>query len=269
MGVPRDFLSFFDLPFWYIPKDFGLPGEDLEQEWYSNGQPMGLYLSFPMYELLHYICAKVAVATTQTEFSICGDDIVFAAPSALDCQEATSRYTDFIESLGGIINPLKTISGDIAEAVGGLYVRVGNSVMEIRTPSGSLSPLELTVESWVKRQCSKGSRVGLALEYSWLMPSIQGRYTEADRRQFWRWLVENKLYLDESSLRTLTSGLSTQEETWDILEGPSEPKARAIRPRTDRPIRLCPVSASTLADARLTSAIKLLYRKGEFDVSKQ
>jgi len=55
MGVPKEYFRFLSLPAYYSPKDFGEGGEGLRKVIYSNGQPMGLFVSFPMFELLHYV----------------------------------------------------------------------------------------------------------------------------------------------------------------------------------------------------------------------
>jgi hypothetical protein len=262
MGMPSDFLEDLELPFWYDPKEFGEPDPGyLKLASYSNGQPMGLYISFPMFELLHYICAVVASATTNTEFSICGDDIVFSAPTLKEIQETSRRYIDLIVSLGGKINTLKTITGDIAEAIGALFVRNGCNVMEIHTPSGQISPVELTVGSWVADQVRRGTRIGRAIEYSFLSPAEVNRYTYQDRREFWRWILTSKTDLTKSAINSLLSELSHEPQEWSALEKDPGPFARSIGSQRPKPFRLHPVSRRTLDDARLTTRIKSLYTK--------
>jgi hypothetical protein len=193
---------------------------------------------------------------------------VFASPNPSHTSEASKRYIDIIESLGGVINPLKTITGTVAEAVGGLFVPNGSTVMEIRVPSGSLSPNELRVNSWAADQVRRGSRVGRAIEYSFLSPTVTKRYTYDDRRGFWKWFLTSEHDFSKLTLRRFTEGLSREPQEWSALDEDPDQFARAITGKVASQLRLHPVSAETLADTRLTTRIKSLYKKDNNNARK-
>jgi hypothetical protein len=166
MGVPLEYFQFLKLPFCYNPKDYDEKGT-YKVGRYSNGQPMGLYISFPMFELAHYTILKFAVATSNAKFCICGDDVVIAC----DQNESNiifSRYKTLIERFGGEISKPKTmVSRLFAEGVGAIFL--SDYPKEIRIPTGKLSLLEaFTPGTWVYNQVHSLTPIGRALLYPWL-----------------------------------------------------------------------------------------------------
>jgi hypothetical protein len=91
---------------------------------YGAGQPMGLYGSFPMFQLSNALVADVAVTVSMeaglkpipfrdgTFFSVLGDDIIFSD------QHVAAYYSDTMRILGCDISPSKTFSGKVGEFAG-------------------------------------------------------------------------------------------------------------------------------------------------------
>jgi hypothetical protein len=181
MGVPSSYFSFFRLPFFYDPNLFGIEGSGLKEGWYSNGQPMGLFVSFPMFELAHYVILKFATATTDAEFRICGDDVVVACKQS-DAPEIFTRYKNLIERFGGCISESKTVQSRIfAEGVGAIFLK--GIQKEVRIPSGKISTLEAhTSGTWISQQIRTCSPVGRALLSSWLSTNEIKEYSLEHRR---------------------------------------------------------------------------------------
>jgi len=181
MGVPRGFFSFLELPCYYREKDFGGKSDELLKVRYSNGQPMGLYVSFPMFELAHYVLLKWVTAPYKADFSICGDDCVIAC-EVEESSKIYSRYTEIIRRFGGKIATSKTLrSSRVAEGVGALFIK--GIPKEIRIPSGKLSPLEaLFPGTWLNHEIVHQSPVGRAIFSSWLSSSLDKEYTYEQRR---------------------------------------------------------------------------------------
>lgn len=260
MGVPRNYFDFLELPFYYRPKDFGLKSERIRKGYYSNGQPMGLYLSFPMFELAHFVCAKYAVATTNSLFSICGDDIVFACNSKEDGAIVEQRYVDVIESLGGKIEPTKSVYSPLIEGVGQLfYCHPGGNLINITSPSGSISAREASLDTYLNSQIRKRTPVGRAVLYSWLSPKETHEYTYKDRRKFWKWLLSSKYNLSEESYRYLFRNMGRMPQTWSW-----DQEAPTVLRQLTSPLRkptLRFVSETRLKDALLTTKIKSLFKE--------
>jgi hypothetical protein len=271
MGCPRDFLEFLNLPFYYDPKEFGLPakqaskediyypGNILEKGRYSNGQPMGLYISFPLYELAHYVIAKFAIASTGSDFSICGDDIVFACENQVKGNEVYARYKDVIESLGGIIEPTKSFMSPIVEGVGKLlYTNRKGEIIDITPANGNISPLEASHETSLKDLIDQRKPLGRALLYSWLSPAETKEYRYEDRRRFWSWLLNSEFFLSRESYNNLFKDMGRMPQVW-AWDQDIPPMIRELT-RGDIPDRLKFVSESTLREALLTTKIKSLYK---------
>lgn len=206
MGVPREYLGFLNLPFFYDPSLFGEGSGNgqLKTAFYSNGQPMGLFLSFPLFELAHYVILKYSVATTGASFSICGDDVMVACSSEEDGKVVFERYKILVERLGGIISGPKTLkSFSAAEGVGALFLK--GYPKEIRIPSGKLSPLEgYTRETLVAVEVSKLTAIGRALLSGWLSSRYNKEYTYQARRAANFELVTRDLsHLNIEALRSL------------------------------------------------------------------
>jgi hypothetical protein len=272
MGCSRDFLAFFDLPFYYDPIDFGLPGEkapkgsiyfpgnELKKSRYSNGQPMGLFLSFPMFELAHYTIAKFSVASTFSEFSICGDDIVFACKNKEEGTCVYNRYKDVIESLGGKIEPLKSVESPLVEGVGKLiYTTVKGEIIDLTPPNGNISPVEGSQNTYLRDIISRRTPIGRAILYSWTSPAELKRYTYKDRRRFWSWLLNSEYFLSRDAYNSLFKEMEgmPQEWYWDADEPVLLRELRSPFPADQYKF----VSSATLREAILTTKIKSLIRK--------
>lgn len=180
MGVPRKWLSFFNLPFYYQAEMFG-KGKGLKKGTYSAGQPMGLYLSFPMFELLHWIVLKFVTAISDVaDFRICGDDLVIACDES-EAENLYQRYVTLMERFGGVISEDKTLkSRRAAEGVGALFLK--GYPKEIRIPSGKLSPLEaLMPGTWLHQALLRQDPLARSIHSAWLELSLEKRYTYDQR----------------------------------------------------------------------------------------
>jgi hypothetical protein len=192
MGVPNSYFKFLELPFHYHGKDYG-EDDAIKKSYYTNGQPMGLFLSFPMFELAHYVILKFAVATSDgATFAICGDDVVVA------CEEKDSvvifnRYKNLIERFGGVISPTKTIrSMRLAEGVGAIFLK--GIPKEIRIPSGKVSYLEaMTPGTWLYQEIVHETPVGRALMNAWLSTKLFKEYTYQQRMSMNEFMVTSDL----------------------------------------------------------------------------
>lgn len=272
MGCPRDFLSFLDLPFYYDPKDFGLPyvkapkghlyypGNMLEMGKYTNGQPMGLYISFPLYELSHYVIAKFAIASTDSDFCICGDDIVFACKNQIQGDQVYSRYKDVIESLGGKIETTKSFNTPLVEGVGKLlYTTRHGELIDITPANGNISPLEASHETYLKTLIDRRTPLGRSILYSWLSPAEVQEYRYEDRRRFWSWLLHSEFFLSVESYNNLFKDMGRMPQVWS-WDSEVPPLLRELR-RGDPQNQYRFVSESILREAILTTKIKSLYKE--------
>lgn len=223
MGVPDGYFRFLRLPFYYQPEKFGMEGKKLSKSYYSNGQPMGLFISFPMFELAHYVILKYVVAVCKAAFCICGDDVVIACDTK-DSSQLFKRYKILIERMGGEISLRKTmVSERCAEGVGAIFLK--GYPKEIRIPSGKLSLLELfTPGTWVYEQVHSMTAVGRALLYPLLSRREWKEYTYDDRRAL------NELFVNQDlsdwrndSLQSLAHHENYPQKwrTWE--DGPSLP----------------------------------------------
>lgn len=182
MGAPKGSFQFLELPCYYRDKDFGGSSDELKKCYYSNGQPMGLFLSFPMFELAHFVILKYVVAPYKAQFSICGDDVVIACEKK-DAVRLYERYSCLITRFGGKISLSKTLkSSQMAEGVGAMFLKGIHK--EIRIPSGKLSPLEaFTPGTWLYSEINSQSPVGRAILSNWLQTKLEKEYTYQQRRQ--------------------------------------------------------------------------------------
>jgi hypothetical protein len=193
MGVPEDYFAFLKLPFCYNPKDYDEEGS-YKTARYSNGQPMGLYISFPMFELAHYVILKFACATTHSSFRICGDDVVVACDNSDDSTVIFKRYKTLIERFGGLISLPKTIvSSKLAEGVGAIFLK--DIPKEIRIPSGKLSTLEAyTPDTWLYQEIVQMGPVGRAVLAGWLSTKLEKAYTYQQRYSMNEFMVTKNLW---------------------------------------------------------------------------
>jgi hypothetical protein len=217
MGVPRGWLSFLNLPCVYRDSDFGGASDELKTTSYSNGQPMGLYISFPMFELAHYVILKWVVAKYNANFSLCGDDVVIACDEK-DSEQIFHRYSELISRFGGKISLQKTIKSRRAcEGVGALFLK--GIPKEIRIPSGKLSPLEASTSgTWLNYEIVNMGPVGRAVLRSWLSTSLEKNYTYLQRRSANESLVSKDLSSwSLEAIRSLSKP-DTMPRTYSILE---------------------------------------------------
>lgn len=182
MGVPEKYFRFLRLPAVYRDQDFGRGGSgELRKIRYTNGQPMGLFVSFPMFELMHFVILKYVTAITDADFCICGDDVLIACDKE-DAPKLTERYRTLIERFGGDISPTKTIASDrCAEGVGALFLK--GYPKELRIPSGKISPLEASCPGlWLHQAIRDETPIGRAIHYSWLSTKEYKEYSYQNRR---------------------------------------------------------------------------------------
>lgn len=189
MGVPIKYFKFLELPFHYQGLDFG-EKEGIRKSYYSNGQPMGLFISFPMFELAHYVILKYACATRNSTFCICGDDVVIACEEN-DRMVIFDRYKNLIDRFGGVISPSKTImSSKLCEGVGAIFLK--GIPKEIRIPSGKVSTLEaFTPVTWLYQKIVQQAPVGRALMSAWLSTKLFKEYTYQQRMSMNEFMVSN------------------------------------------------------------------------------
>lgn len=203
MGVPEAYFRYFNLPFHYRGANFG-EEDKIKEARYRNGQPMGLFLSFPMFELAHYVIAKYAVATCKATFCMCGDDIVLALENASDRDKVFGRYKTLIERFGGVISSAKTImSSKLAEGIGAIFLK--GIQKEIRIPSGKVSIQEaLCPGTWLYERIVHRTPLGRALMRSWLSTRLTSEYTYEQRTSMNELLVSLDLSTwDIQALRSL------------------------------------------------------------------
>lgn len=231
MGVPEAYFKYLKLPAVFHSKDFPGRGdsEELQMIWYSNGQPMGLYLSFPMFELMHYVILKYVTAITDAEFCICGDDVMIACNKD-DAESLFQRYETLVHRFGGSVSPTKTVQSDrMAEGVGALFLK--GYPKELRIPSGKLSMLEASSPGfWLYRAIKDERPIGRAIHYSWLSTKEYKEYTEANRRALnERLVLEDLEDWAEESVRSL-AGHESYPQRWYAWEA-SPPGTGMENPR--------------------------------------
>jgi hypothetical protein len=238
MGVPESYFDFLKLPFWYDPRDYNQTGDSVKINYYSNGQPMGLYISFPMFELAHYVILKFATATVKADFCICGDDVVVACDTKEEGDEVFSRYKSLVHRFGGIISLSKTISSSrLAEGVGALFLK--GIPKEIRIPSGKLSTLEaFTPGTWLYQEIVHRSAIGRAILSAWLSTKLEKRYTYDQRRSMnesmvtenrWSWSLEALRSLDKRD-RMPQTYYAWEEEDFDFWRNTPEGSEDLVSP---------------------------------------
>jgi hypothetical protein len=229
MGVPKDYLSFLDWPFYYSPKFFGEGEGTLKLAYYSNGQPMGLFVSFPIFELAHYVILKWACAIAKgAKFIICGDDVAIRCAKE-DSDEIFHRYRILIERFGGQISFNKTLLSPLcAEGVGAIFLH--GIQKEIRIPKGKLSLLEATMEgTWLYKQIKMETPIGRSVAASFLSSKEDKVYSMDNRRALNEMLVTENLWsLSEEAVRSL-SAHRTDPTTWKSWE-PDPPGVSFNRP---------------------------------------
>jgi hypothetical protein len=217
MGVPRDYLSFLSLPCYYRDSDFGGSTDELKKTWYANGQPMGLFVSFPMFELTHYVLLKWVIGPYKANFTICGDDCVISCNEE-DSRVIYQRYTEIIQRFGGKISLSKTLrSRRAAEGVGALFLK--GIQKEIRIPSGKLSTLEArTPGTWLYSEVVGCSAIGRAILSTWLTTSLEKEYTYQQRMKANEFLITRDLStLSKEALESLCHP-DRMPRTYSILD---------------------------------------------------
>jgi len=258
MGVPKGYFTFLNLPFYYQAEMFG-KGVGLKKGRYSNGQPMGLFVSFPMFELMHYVILKSVVSVCKADFCICGDDVVISC-DALDAPNLFKRYKTLIERFGGEISKPKTmVSRLFAEGVGAIFL--SDYPKEIRIPTGKLSLLEaFTPGTWVYNQVHSLTPIGRALLYPWLSTKEWKEYSYEHRRSL-NDLVVN-LDLDDWKTESLQSLASHDDYVtkWRIWE---EDPHLPLMKRDIEVQNLRWVSVQKYRDALVSHKIVTLYKKRE------
>jgi hypothetical protein len=192
MGVPKGFFDFLELPFVYSGKEFLGTDCGTRKSYYSNGQPMGLFVSFPMFELAHYVILKYSCAVSDAQFCICGDDVVIAVKES-EAKVVYDRYTNLICRLGGVISTDKTFTSlNFAEGIGAIFLK--DYPFEIRIPHGKVSLVEALMKgTWLSRDILNEGMVGMAIANSWLETKLFKVYTTQQRTQANNYLITKDL----------------------------------------------------------------------------
>lgn len=154
--------------------------------YYSVGQPMGLYGSFPLFHLSNMILAYGAQRekskpqfdetlphfSNGAQFLTVGDDIVFA--SGIN----SMRYRDKLKQLGVKLSMSKCYEGNVAEFAGFISVKTNKSVCTFR-------PYKVPDNGWIKNpiefldslgaklvssKCTKGKWARIWKEYNYTRP---------------------------------------------------------------------------------------------------
>jgi hypothetical protein len=270
MGVPNSYLKFLNLPFFYDKKTYLKSGKGLGQGYYVNGQPMGLYLSFPMFELAHFVILSFATAIRKdADFCICGDDVVIACEEK-DSSYIYNRYKNLIERFGGEISSGKTVlSNRFAEGVGAIFLK--GIQKEIRIPSGRLSALEaFTPGTWLNKKIVQLDPIGRAILFPWLQTKEYKRYTYDQRKAMNEFFINHDLSswrLD--SLRALDKA-ERMPQIWPAWEeGPSNLWMMNSLVLEDqvRPLRW--VGLSSIQHALVANKIITLLKKDSKDARQQ
>jgi hypothetical protein len=242
MGVPEDFLDFLDFPFHYSERDFGLGSDPtLKEGFFSNGQPMGLFLSFPMFELAHYMILKWVVSGTDSLFCILGDDVLISCRKE-DKDMVSGRYTSEMTRFGAKINLNKTIiSEDAAEGAGALFLRKYPNIT-IRTPKGKISSTEAYLKgTGLYQEIANMSTVGRMVHSKMVSSKIIKSYTYEDRKIANEMLVTKDLsHMDCKALRELTVGDNVPRK-YNILEESDTRFYRACNYTPDTPFDVAPM----------------------------
>jgi hypothetical protein len=265
MGVPKRYFNFLELPFFYDQKFFGQSGDGLAKGRYKQGQPMGLYLSFPMFELAHYVILKFVTATTDAEFRVLGDDVVISC-SPTDAANLYSRYENLITRLGGIIDKSKSLISDLlAEGAGCLTLKGNQS--KIWIPSGHISLIEAQLKgTWLNQQITNQTPIGMAISSSWLSTQENMEYTHDHRRRLNELLVLND-HSDFSveALRYLGSH-RIEPVKWKSWEDPpsqiglDKPRFEVDEGPDPEPVRYRWTSKARYREAQVSTKIISLYK---------
>jgi hypothetical protein len=264
MGVPKSYFDFMKLHSYFNPSAYGLGPKRgrYSKIKYSNGQPMGLYLSFPMFELAHYCILKFATAVCNSSFCICGDDVVVAAENDKDASYIYRRYENLIERFGGLVSTSKTMqSSRFAEGVGAIFLK--DIPKEIRIPSGKLSPLEaFTPGTLLYKKIACLDSVGRSILFSWLSTKEYKRYTYEQRTMANEFLINNDLSnWSIDALRSLDKDEHTPQ-TWPSWEvGPTGLWRLTPSDQENTPIRW--VKLSRVRSALITNKIISLYKSNK------
>jgi hypothetical protein len=192
MGVPKGWFDFLELPFVYSGKEFLGTDCGTRKSYYSNGQGMGLFVSFPMFELAHYVVLKYACAVSSAQFCICGDDVVVAVDES-EAKVVYERYENLITRLGGVISTDKTFKSlRFAEGIGAIFLK--DYPFEIRIPHGKVSVVEAFMKgTWLSRNILNEGKVGMAIANSWLETKLFKVYTTQQRTQANEFLITKDL----------------------------------------------------------------------------
>jgi hypothetical protein len=276
MGVPKDYFNFLELPAAYRFEEFEPEkGKGIGHIRYSNGQPMGLFISFPMFELMHFVLLKSVVAKTDATFCICGDDCIIACEEE-DSPELFKRYKLLIERFGGVISESKTIlSKNLAEGIGALFLK--GYPKELRIPSGKLSALEAMCPGfWLNDQIRSESPLGRALAYSWLNTKERKKYTETNRRALNEFILTtdlSDLHIDSLRSLALHESFPISWYVWEDVpegvsgmvprfpEGAELPEEISLTPKKAITDHFRYISLEKYRDARVTSKIISLFKK--------
>lgn len=138
---------------------WGLEGSTRTKWYYEVGQPMGLYGSFPLFHLTHYLLLNSLAMSLHLEpngshFAVLGDDVLVFN------EELRSEYLRALKALQVPVSQHKCYEGNLVEFAGFLITTSGNSATAYRpykaSPRGELMVLNTchavgaVVRTWSK-----------------------------------------------------------------------------------------------------------------------
>lgn len=140
LGIPEFSEALMDLRGPWI----ALPKSGQTRWYYRVGQPMGLYGSFPLFHLTHFLLlnalsAHLGLRPDGSNFAVLGDDVLVFSP------ELREIYLKALEALGVPVSQHKCYSGDLVEFAGFLITRSGKTATAFRPYKFSRDPGRLPV----------------------------------------------------------------------------------------------------------------------------
>jgi hypothetical protein len=124
----------------------GLPKSAKTSWYYQSGQPMGLYGSFPLFHLTHFLMLNslacyLRLPADGRNFAVLGDDVVIFNP------DLRRMYLDQLNKLGVPVSQHKCYEGNVVEFAGFIITKCGKSATAYRpykyNSEGNLSVLNV------------------------------------------------------------------------------------------------------------------------------
>lgn len=257
MSVPNDIIRLLDLPVLYNDRKIR----------YGAGQPMGLYLSFPLFEIAHLSVARFCLRPHNIKFMMCGDDLV-AFGKHSDIVKGYEMYKTIARVFGFEISESKTlVSSQLVEGVGSVLYKN----YDITPLNGCVSEREIKNRKYELSQKVQSGKdaIGRALYASLFKVRTSTGYTYGDRKAQWSSFLSTSLpHLTNSSLRALSKIsmeprlMPSNESSFDFFQLYDNPtKQWDFSEVKELSKRLKPVSAEQLRQIRADRRIIELMSK--------